>query len=63
MPVLGLPVLSLVGLVVGVLTLNGVLAVMNGFQLTFIESLLELSSSHVRWTPPEGRPMPRPRTC
>ncbi len=55
---LGLPVLSLIGLVVGVLTLNGVLAVMNGFQLTFIESLLELSSSHVRWTPAEGRPIP-----
>lgn len=51
----GVPLLSLVGLAVGVLTLNGVLAVMNGFQLTFIESLLELSSSHLRWAPPEGR--------
>lgn len=50
----GAPLLSLVGLAVGVLTLNAVLAVMNGFQLTFIESLLELSSSHLRWTPPEG---------
>ena len=52
----GSPVLSLVSLAVGVLTLNAVLAVMNGFQLTFIESLVELSSSHLRWTPPEGRP-------
>jgi lipoprotein-releasing system permease protein len=55
---LGLPILSLVGLAVGVLTLNAVLSVMNGFQLTFIESLLELSSSHVRWNPPEGQPVP-----
>ena len=53
---LGLPLLSLIGLAVGVLTLNSVLAVMNGFQLTFIESLLELSSSHVRWNPPDGLP-------
>lgn len=50
----GAPLLSLIGLAVGVLALNAVLAVMNGFQLTFIESLLELSSSHLRWTPPEG---------
>lgn len=54
----GAPLLSLVGLAVGVLTLNAVLAVMNGFQLTFIESLLELSSSHLRWSPPEGLPAP-----
>jgi lipoprotein-releasing system permease protein len=54
----GLPWLSLAGLAVGVLALNAVLAVMNGFQLTFIESLLELSSSHVRWQPPEGKPVP-----
>jgi len=52
----GAPVLSFVGLAVGVLTLNAVLAVMNGFQLTFIESLMELSSSHLRWSPPEGQP-------
>jgi lipoprotein-releasing system permease protein len=50
----GATVLSLLGLAVGVLTLNAVLAVMNGFQMTFIESLMELSSSHLRWTPPEG---------
>jgi len=50
----GAPLLSLAGLAVGVLALNAVLAVMNGFQLTFIESLLELSSSHLRWAPPEG---------
>lgn len=52
----GAPLLSLIGLMVGVLTLNAVLAVMNGFQLTFIESLLELSSSHLRWTPPGAQP-------
>ena len=52
----GAPLLSLLGLAVGVLTLNAVLAVMNGFQLTFIESLLELSSSHLRWTPGDGQP-------
>lgn len=52
----GAPLLSLLGLAVGVLTLNAVLAVMNGFQLTFIESLLELSSSHLRWTPSDGQP-------
>jgi len=52
----GAPLLSLVGLAVGVLTLNAVLAVMNGFQLTFIESLMELSSSHLRWTPGDGKP-------
>jgi lipoprotein-releasing system permease protein len=50
--------LSLAGLAVGVLALNAVLSVMNGFQLTFIESLLELSSSHLRWTPAEGLPDP-----
>ena len=52
----GAPLLSLLGLAVGVLTLNAVLAVMNGFQLTFIDSLLELSSSHLRWTPPDAQP-------
>jgi lipoprotein-releasing system permease protein len=31
---------------------------MNGFQLTFIESLMELSSSHLRWAPAEGQPNP-----
>jgi lipoprotein-releasing system permease protein len=39
---------SIVGLMVGVLTLLSVLAVMNGFQLGFIEDILEISSYHVR---------------
>ena len=54
----GAPLLSLIGLAVGVLALNAVLSVMNGFQLTFIESLLELSSSHLRWSPADGQPHP-----
>jgi lipoprotein-releasing system permease protein len=54
--------LSLAGLAIGVLALNAVLSVMNGFQLTFIESLLELSSSHLRWAPPEGVPDPGAET-
>ncbi len=58
----GAPLLSLVGLAVGVLTLNAVLAVMNGFQLTFIESLIELSSSHLRWTPGDNLPAPDAET-
>jgi lipoprotein-releasing system permease protein len=45
------PILSVAGLAVGVLTLNAVLAVMNGFQLTFIESILEVSSYHLQWKP------------
>ncbi len=60
----GAPLLSLLGLAVGVLTLNAVLAVMNGFQLTFIESLMELSSSHLRWTPSDGCQIrPTKRSC
>lgn len=46
--------LSVVGITVGVLTLNVVLGVMNGFQMGFIETLLEVSSSHLRvQMPPE----------
>jgi lipoprotein-releasing system permease protein len=40
--------LSVLGIAVGVLALTVVLAVMNGFQLGFIESILEISSYHVR---------------
>ncbi len=50
------PLMSVLGLMVGVLTLNAVLAVMNGFQLTFIESILEVSSYHLQWTPPQPVP-------
>ena len=40
--------LSILGIAVGVMALIVVLSVMNGFQLGFIESILELSSYHVR---------------
>jgi len=42
------PVLSIVGIAVGVLALIVIIAVMNGFQLGFIESILEISSYHLR---------------
>ena len=42
-------------LTVGVMALIAVLSVMNGFQLGFIENILEISSFHIRLTPPEGR--------
>jgi len=41
-------VLSGLGIAVGVLALIVIIAVMNGFQLGFIESILEVSSYHVR---------------
>ena len=40
--------LSVLGIAVGVTTLIAVLAVMNGFQLSTIEALLELNSYHLR---------------
>ncbi|MDR0584318.1 MAG: ABC transporter permease [Treponema sp.] len=42
------PVLAVLGIAVGVLVLIVILAVMNGFQLSFIESILEISSYHLR---------------
>ena len=42
------PVLSVLGIAVGVLALIVIIAVMNGFQLGFIESILEISSYHLR---------------
>jgi lipoprotein-releasing system permease protein len=42
------PVLSLLGIATGVLALIVIIAVMNGFQLGFIESILEISSYHIR---------------
>jgi len=42
------PVLSILGIAVGVLALIIIIAVMNGFQLGFIESILEISSYHLR---------------
>ena len=41
-------VLAILGIATGVLALIVILAVMNGFQLSFIESILEISSYHVR---------------
>ena len=42
------PVLSVLGIAVGVLALIVIIAVMNGFQLGFIESIVEVSSYHLR---------------
>ena len=42
------PVLSVLGIGTGVFALIVILAVMNGFQLGFIESILEISSYHLR---------------
>ena len=39
---------SVLGIATGVLALIVIIAVMNGFQLGFIESILEISSCHVR---------------
>ncbi|MDR1100106.1 MAG: ABC transporter permease [Treponema sp.] len=48
------PVLAILGIGTGVLALIVILAVMNGFQLGFIESILEISSYHLRL---EGFPL------
>ncbi|MDR2403237.1 MAG: ABC transporter permease [Spirochaetaceae bacterium] len=42
------PVLAVLGIFTGVLALTVILAVMNGFQMGFIESILEVSSYHIR---------------
>jgi lipoprotein-releasing system permease protein len=49
------PVFAILGIATGVLALTVIIAVMNGFQLSFIESILEISSYHVRISgiPPE----------
>lgn len=46
--------LSVAGIAVGVMTLLSVLAVMNGFQMGFIEDILEVSSYHLRVSPAEA---------
>ena len=52
-------VFSVLGIATGVLALTVIIAVMNGFQLGFIENILEISSGHLRienFPPgPEGR--------
>ena len=40
--------LPILGIAVGVLALTVIIAVMNGFQLGFIETILEVSSYHIR---------------
>ena len=45
------PVFSILGIAVGVFALIVIIAVMNGFQLGFIESILEISSYHLRAGP------------
>ena len=53
--------LSILGIAVGVMTLTVVLAVMNGFQLGFIESIVEISSYHLQCQPvPATGPSDRP---
>ena len=42
------PVLAVLGIGIGVLALIVIIAVMNGFQLGLIESILEISSYHIR---------------
>ena len=42
------PALAVLGIAFGVLALIVIIAVMNGFQLGFIESILEISSYHIR---------------
>jgi lipoprotein-releasing system permease protein len=42
------PVLSILGIATGVFALIVIIAVMNGFQLGFIESIVEISSYHLR---------------
>ena len=41
-------ILAVLGILVGCLALTVILAVMNGFQLGFIESIVEISSYHIR---------------
>ena len=42
------PILSVLGIATGVLALTIIIAVMNGFQMGFIDSILEISSGHIR---------------
>jgi lipoprotein-releasing system permease protein len=48
--------LSVAGIAVGVMTLIAVLAVMNGFQISTIEAILELNSYHLRVNSPAVLP-------
>ena len=48
---LGSSILSVTGIAAGVMTLTVILAIMNGFQLGFIESIIEISSYHLQASP------------
>ncbi len=48
--------LSVLGIAVGVMTLVAVMAVMNGFQLSFIEPILEIKSYHIQISGSGGLP-------
>ena len=50
--------LSVLGVALGVTTLTVVLGVMNGFQLGFIESIVEISSYHLQAVPTAGKAVP-----
>ena len=50
--------LSMLGVALGVTTLTVVLGVMNGFQLGFIESIVEISSYHLQAVPTAGKVVP-----
>ena len=41
------PIFSVLGIATGVLALMVIISVMNGFQLGFIESILEISSGQI----------------
>jgi len=47
-----LPVFSILGIAVGVLALTAITSVMNGFQMGFMENILEISSYYVRLESP-----------
>jgi lipoprotein-releasing system permease protein len=55
------PVLAVLGIAFGVLALIIIISIMNGFQLGFIESIIEISSYHLRLdsVPPELMPRAR----
>jgi lipoprotein-releasing system permease protein len=52
-----LTLISILGLVLGLIALTTVIAVMNGFQLNYINNLLELSSYHLQVTSVSGQPL------
>ena len=49
-------ILATLGICFGVMTLTAVMSVMNGFQMSFIDSIMEVSSYHIRAAdiPPEN---------